>query len=316
MAHQLEVNQTTGKASMFFVGATPWHKLGTRFATAPTVAEAKTAAMANWTVGMKPLFTADGEAVPASVTYRMDTGAQLGVVGPKYVPLQNEHLFDWFGPLVEAGLVELHTAGVLFGGRKVWCLGRISGPNLEVRDGDEIERFVLLSNAHDGSRAMRCGFTPIRVVCANTEAMAINSEESSLVRCLHTKSLRQSLEALRDVMDVANSQFVATVEQYRRLAACPINRTDLSKYVRTVLGIKPDEVVKGPTQSKIGAIIGAAMEGKGTDGKTLWDAYNGVTQWLSYSASRTDDRRIDSLWFGENAALSKRALTIAVELAG
>ena len=315
MAHGLDID-AAGRGSMVYVGKTPWHGLGTKFATPPSWQVASEACGAGYTVATAGCFTEDKRPLPAQYTYREDTGEIFGVVGPAYTVLQNSEMFEWFSPLIDSGLVELHTAGVLWGGKKAWCLARIAGPNLEVQDGDEIERFVLLSNAHDGSRAARAGFTPIRVVCANTEALAVNSEESNLVRLLHTSGIKSSLNALRDVMNTANSQFEATVEQYRRLARCPINREDIKKYVRQVLKIKPDEKVHTRTENKMRDIVAAAVDGRGNNGKTLWDAYNGFTEFLSYTASKTDDRRVDSLWFGEAATLSSRALAIAVEMAG
>jgi hypothetical protein len=34
-------------------------------------------------------------------TVRMDTGAVPGIVGSRYVPVQNEDLFSFFGPVVD-----------------------------------------------------------------------------------------------------------------------------------------------------------------------------------------------------------------------
>jgi hypothetical protein len=39
------------------------------------------------------------------------------------------------------------------------------------------------------------------------------------------------------------------------------------------------------------------------------------TEYLGYSFGRTQDRRLDSLWWGENAKLSQRALEKVLALA-
>src|SRR5205823_12189648 len=93
---------------------------------------------------------------------------------------------------------------------------------------------------HDGSLAVRCGFTPVRVVCANTLAMAHGDDASKLIRVKHTKDVLENLANVREVMDLANQQFEATAEQYRRLARKSINQDDLRKYVRRVLKIEDD----------------------------------------------------------------------------
>ena len=89
--------------NMFAVGATPWHGLGEVLEEAPTISEAIELSGLNWDVGLKDLQTDDGIHVPNRATFRKDTGAILGVVGPRYVPLQNREAFDWFQPFLETG---------------------------------------------------------------------------------------------------------------------------------------------------------------------------------------------------------------------
>jgi phage/plasmid-like protein (TIGR03299 family) len=314
MAHMVE--------SIMYVGQTPWHGLGQKLENAPTIEAGIVKAGMDWEVGLKALQTVDGFPVDHKATYRLSDGQILGVVGPNYRPLQNREAFQWFQPLVESGEVELHTAGSLQEGRKVWVLGKIARPAIEIAPGDSIERFVLLSNSHDGSRAVRCGFTPIRVVCANTLAMAHDDKQSKLVKCLHTKGIVGTLDSLREVMNLANSAFEATAEQYRKLAKCKLSRADLRKYVKLVLDVeveKPDDDLPKVTFDKIKTIVDLAECGRGNDAPeirgTAWAAYNGVTEYLGYSFGRTQDRRLDSLWWGESAKLSQRALEKALALA-
>lgn len=322
MAHQLEM--VNGNASAFFVGQTPWHKLGTMLDSPPTMEEGILAAGLDWRVGLKNLVTTDGEKVDHRATYRMSDGKIFGVVGPGYTPLQNADAFKWFQPILDSGLASLHTAGSLQEGRKIWILAKINKPNLEIVDGDSIERFILLSNAHDGTRAVRVGFTPIRVVCANTLQLAhdATSEANKLIKVSHTKNVKQAIEAFHEVMNVANSTFEASAEQFRKLAKFKINHADLRKYVKLVLDIdptKPETELPGQTLTKIRTMTMLASHGKGNSLPgvmgTMWAAYNGVTEYLSYEAGRTDDNRLDSLWFGQNANLSRRALEIAVGMA-
>src|SRR5262249_12072202 len=156
--------------------------------------------------------------------------------------------FQWFQPLLNTGDVALHTAGSLQEGRKVWMLAKINKPGLEIADGDTVERFVLLSNSHDGSRAVRVGFTPIRVVCSNTLRMAHDADQEAnrLIKVLHTKNVLVVLDRLREMMNVANAKFEATAEQYRKLAKFHVSRADLRKYVKVVLGIEDDDEASIP----------------------------------------------------------------------
>jgi phage/plasmid-like protein (TIGR03299 family) len=318
MAHQLEF--VNGKASMFYVGNTPWHKLGTALDSPPTIEEGIRAAGLDWRVGTLPLVTVpDGRRVDHRATYRTSDGKIFGVVGPAYTPLQNADAFRWFQPLIDAGEVALHTAGALQEGRKVWILAKINRPALEIADGDQIERFVLLSHSHDGTQAVRAGFTPIRVVCANTLRMAhnANSDENKLVNLLHTKNVTTALDALRDTMRVANARFEATAEQYRKLASYQVSHADLRRYVKIVLGVENENEysLPGKTMTKLRSILMLAQRGRGNKGKTLWDGYNGVTEYLGTEYGRSHETRLDALWFGASAQLSQKALDVALTMA-
>src|SRR6516164_7898989 len=96
---------------------------------------------------------------------------------------------------------------------------------------------IRLSHGHDGSLAVRCGFTPIRVVCQNTLSMAHGSAASKLIRCKHTRDVHENLANIREVMNLANQEFEATADQHRLLARKSINQADLTKYVKRVLNV-------------------------------------------------------------------------------
>jgi phage/plasmid-like protein (TIGR03299 family) len=313
MAHAVE--------QMMFVGATPWHGLGNQLDEAPTVSEAMTAAGLDWEVGLKDLVTVDGQPVPARATYRKTDDSILGVVGPRYTPLQNSEAFDWFQPFLDAGECALHTAGSLHSGQKVWVLAQLNRDNSEIVKGDEVGKFILLSNSHDGTTAIRVGYTPIRVVCANTMAMAHSKASGSkLIRIRHTRSSKTNLENVRDIMDNINMEFEATAEQFRFLASKNFNQADVRRYVKVMLDIDgtPDDQIKTRTRNIMDEILalveGPKQSATGVRG-TWWAAMNGYNEYLNYHKGRTEDNRLDSLWFGLNANDNIKALNTAMQFA-
>lgn len=313
MAHAVE--------QMMFVGQTPWHGLGNQLDEAPTISEAITAAGLDWEVGLKDLFTSDNEPVDARATYRKTDGSILGVVGPRYTPLQNVDAFEWFQPFLDAGECVLHTAGSLHFGQKVWVLAQLNRDNSEIVRGDDVCKFILLSNSHDGTTAIRVGYTPIRVVCANTMAMAHSKGSGSkLIRIRHTRSSKTNLENVRDIMDNINTEFEATADQFRFLASKNFNQGDVRRYVKTMLDIQgtADEDIKTRTRNIMDDILtrieGPKQSATGVRG-TWWAAYNGFNEYLNYAKGRTEDNRLDSLWFGLNANDNIKALNTALEFA-
>jgi phage/plasmid-like protein (TIGR03299 family) len=230
-------------------------------------------------------------------------------------------VLGWFQPFLDAGECCLHTAGSLHSGQKVWVLAQLNRDNSEIVPGDEVSKFILLSNSHDGTTAIRVGYTPIRVVCANTMAMAHSKGSGSqLIRIRHTRSSKNNLENVRDIMDNINMQFDATAEQFRFLASKNFNQADIRQYVKVMLGIEKtvDDDIKTRTRNIMDEIL-ALVEGPKQSATnvrgTWWAAYNGYNEYLNYNKGRTEDNRLDSLWFGLNDNDNIKALYTAMEFA-
>jgi phage/plasmid-like protein (TIGR03299 family) len=308
---------------MAYFGGLPWHRLGTALEEGDIYdwPSASKKAGLDWEVELVPLVTADTQARVTHRAVRRTSDARvLGVVGPRYAPLQNKDAFSWFQPFLDAHEAALHTAGSLKQGSRVWVLAKLSRDPLVIAPGDEVEKFILLSHGHDGSLAVRCGFTPIRVVCANTLAMAHGSDASKLIRLKHTKDVLENLANVREVMDLANAEFEATAEQYRRLARKSVNQADLRKYVRRVLKVEDDQEASSRLRNLLEEIARLAEAGRGNNlpsvRGTLWTAYNGVSEWLTYNRGRSEDNRLNSLWFGDSALTNRHALEVALDMAG
>lgn len=309
--------------SIAYAGHTPWHGLGTPLADDDTVnwQMACRKAGLDWEAESVPLVTADDrhDQVSHVAVRRTKDNKVLGVVGPRYTVLQNADAFDWFQPFLEAGEARLESAGALRGGSRVWVLAKLQRDPLVIAAGDEVEKYLLLSHSHDGSLAVRCGFCPIRVVCSNTLAMAHGSDASRLIRIRHTGDVLGNLMAVREVMDLADQEFRATGEQYKRLARTSINQADLRRYVRRVLRVEGEADPSTRMSNIVEQIVGLAEAGRGNDHPsvrgTLWGGYNAVTEYLGYTRGRTQDNRLNSLWFGDSAGLNRHALDVALDLA-
>ena len=306
--------------TMFYTGATPWHGLGEKLEEAPTISEAIEASGLDWEVGTKDLVTKDFQEVPAKATYRKSDNAILGVVGPRYVPLQNRDAFDWFQPFIDNGECSLHTGGSLSDGQKVWVLAQLNRDPSEIVPGDEVQKFILLSNSHDGTTSIRVGYTPIRVVCVNTLAAAHQKGVSQMLRIRHTASSKVNLDNVRDIMDNINMQFEATAEQFRFLASKNFNQHDVRKYVKVLLGCDKthDDDLKTRTRNTIRKVM-TSIEGPKQDlpgvRGTWWAAYNGFNEYLNYEKGRSNNNRMESLWFGQAGASNMQALNLATEMA-
>ena len=188
--------------TMFYVRETPWHGLGTRVLTAPASKEALEVAGLNWKVIQEPVYTEANELIEGYKANVRDSDSKvLGVVTNRYKVIQNEEAFSFTDSLLGEG-VRYETAGSLQGGKKVWLLARM--PQDYIITGERISPYLVFSNTHDGSGAIKVALTPIRVVCNNTLNLALSSAKRSW-SMIHTGDIQGKLEEAKDTLFKAES---------------------------------------------------------------------------------------------------------------
>lgn len=174
--------------NMFYVRETPWHGLGTRVMEAPDSKNALIMAGLDWKVIQEPIYTDQGEVISGYKANVRDSDRRvLGVVTNKYKVIQNDEAFAFTDSLLGEG-VRYETAGSLQGGRRVWMLARL--PHEYIISGERISPFLVFSNTHDGSGAIKVALTPVRVVCCNTLNLALNTAKRSW-SMIHTGDIRK-----------------------------------------------------------------------------------------------------------------------------
>jgi phage/plasmid-like protein (TIGR03299 family) len=335
MSHNL--NETKDGAAMMYVGETPWHGLGKKLEAAATSAEAIKAAKLDWTVKKSPAMVATAKGskvIPGKfAVLREDSQMPLGVVGERYTPLQNAEAFSFFDAVVGLKEAIYHTAGALGEGEKVWLLAKLPG-EVKVVGHDISEKFLLLTNSHDGSGSVKVLFTPIRVVCQNTLNIALSAKEDSFSFSMrHTPGMGLKVEQAQEALGIVNQRFDIFQEAARKLATVDLTKKAVADYFARVAnryGEAP-KLAKGEEQNpRTKAMLdemtrlfeqGRGAELKGAKG-TAWGAFNAVAEFVDYyrptvGSTNFEVRagRADSLLFGTGKAMKQRAWDEALALA-
>lgn len=361
MAHYFE--------SGFFVRDEAWHGLGTVLREAPRdTREALRLSGLDWQVELAPVFAGAGMPVETTWSQAIERTGDgdghlvacedaravvrtmhredgdvandvLAVVGDRYVPLQNTDAFRWFDPLLAERDCVLEAAGSVKGGRHVWILARICSNFEQVgRNAQDIAApYLLLSNSHDGTRAVTVTFTPIRVVCWNTLSAANRAADAhgaSARKVRHTARAQATLQGVRETINLASRDFSAKALLWRDMAKtdlAPRGSQQLTRIVAdyTKAVFSPQSAVDKARKEQ-GSLAELAQpratqhlwdllhKGPGADsaGLSPFGLYMAATHYQDHQNGHNASTRLASTWFGNGAQVRERAEAEALALAG
>ena len=199
--------------SGFFVGEPAWHGLGEVISEAPTSEDAIRIAKLDWDVIPKPIYDEFGRELPGyKVNMRSSDNTPLGIVTDRYKIVQNRDAFAFTDALLGCG-VKYETAGSLASGKRVWMLARMEDTLLAE---EKIAPYLVFTNAHDGTGAIRVAITPIRVVCQNTLNLALAQAERHW-SCVHKGDIESKLDEARFTLSNAKMYMEALEEEFGEL---------------------------------------------------------------------------------------------------
>ena len=221
--------------SMFYVRETPWHGLGTKVLEAPASKDALQLAGLDWRVLQEPIYTAMEELVDGYKANVRDSDRKvLGVVTDRYRVIQNDEAFAFTDELLGAG-VKYETTGSLQGGRKVWLLAHM--PHEYIISGERISPYLLFSNTHDGSGAIKVALTPIRVVCQNTLNLALANAKRSW-SMIHTGDIKEKMQEAKDTLFLAENYMDELGKEFEALRMKKLTDKQVMEYIEILLPIE------------------------------------------------------------------------------
>ena len=218
--------------TMFYTREKPWHGLGTMVAEAPNSKDALRLAGLNWKVLQEPVYTDNKELIQGYKANVRDTDRKvLGVVTDRYKVIQNEEAFAFTDTLLGEG-VRYETAGSLQEGRRVWMLARL--PREFIIGGERISPYMVFSNTHDGSGAVKTALTPIRVVCNNTLNLALRTAKRSW-SMIHTGDISGKIEEAKNTLLLADEYMTALGQEFENLRKIKLSEKQVLDYIKILL---------------------------------------------------------------------------------
>ena len=326
--------------TMAYAGDVPWHGLGVRVEDTMTPEEMLEAADLNWTVSKRPAYTID------SPTWSEDVGLinaeghhfivrdtdskVLSACGEDYVPFQNADTFRFFKKFVSNGEMKMETAGALKGGQDIWGLAKLES-NFELPGGDRVEGYLLIDSPHVSGKALTIMFTPIRVVCSNTMALALNCDGKRF-RVLHLQAFdNEIMKAAEEALGISETKMAEFQEQTTFLSNKQAKPLDVQNFIAELFQPQLliergkiandipliDEFSRTSEQVHDAIALSPGADLKSAKG-TWWGALNGVSYHMDHTkreSERVKGGALYSSWLGPNAGTKRRALDLATEYA-
>lgn len=322
MAH--DIDETTGKAAMAYVGKAPWHGLGQQVAEDATIDDIEKAAGLNWRANLSPVeyIDADGQrrSMSSRVLYRDDTNEALTIVGPDYKPFQNREILEFFQQYLAAGDMHIETAGALNGGRIVWALAKMKADYL-LNNVDKVDGYVLLMNPHLYGKGGIAKMTEVRVVCQNTMTMALGGRGSE-VKLWHTRDFGlKRQDDIKARLGIAHEKFALLADQAQALVNARIERQQVAELAMDLFAPTADrEDIENAPRAVQRIIKLWEGEAKGADlptaAQTAWGAFNAVTQYIDWDRGRSANARMVYSWMGGGETMKRKARESLLQLVG
>jgi phage/plasmid-like protein (TIGR03299 family) len=318
MAHMVE--------TMAYAGQLPWHGLGTRVSENISVDDMLKESGLDWEVQKVPAYAElNGQKIASGhdMLIRTSDNTALDMVSGNWNPVQNAEAFDFFREFVEAGDMEMHTAGSLQDGKRVWCLAKVKD-SFTINGNDKVDSYMLLTNPHMYGRAVDIRFTPIRVVCNNTLTLSLGQKSDYQVSMSHKKAF--DAEEAKSLLGIAKEKLNQYEEMATFLSAKRWTDETLKRYLSVVFpNTNPNAKMKSfdikdfdqyaSKNAKRALEVMPSQPGAEMGRGSFWQAYNAVTYLTDHELGRSADSRLASAWYGLNKVKKVKALETAIEFA-
>ena len=242
--------------SMFSVRQMPWHREGIIVQDYPgDWDQARKLAGLDWdpiTTEVYALTDLNANGTPRyepingwKCIARSDDGAVLSLNRDTYTVISHGEM----GEIVEAVLaqpnVQWETAGVLDGGRAVWCLALLDEPISLPGDASPTLPYLAITNRHDGTGSCALRATAVRIVCANTfRAAELEGERTGATfSFIHKSSWRNRIEEARQAVTGARREMRRYTELAAELLAIPITPRQRNLFITEFIPMPPQGLV-------------------------------------------------------------------------
>jgi len=247
--------------------------------------------------------------------YRNDTKDVLGVVGKDYIPTQNADFFAFFDTICQTyGGIYEHLY-VINKGSKLIIQAKLA--EFEPIKGDAYIRYLTGINSFDGGTTHLTYNTTVRMFCNNQQRASLRDSKGKNLESISIRHTRNSHLRLQDAFRVFNlsneyqNEFVAKIQYLSQKA---IDKATVEKFLNDLFKVDPSKELSSQKRNERNKVIELFESGKGNKGRSAYDLYNGVTEYIDHFRGSDKSKRIASSIIGNGSDVKARAFDLTVAL--
>lgn len=323
MAH--EINYSNGKHSFAAKGEKAWHGLGQYVSEAMTSEQAIRLGGLDYTVEKRKIYAPSIEGAYVEVpdyysTVRTDTDTPLGVVKGRYTIVQNVDAFGFFDSIIDQGEAIFETAGSLGRGERIFVTAKL--PDDMLIKGEKIEKYIILTNSHDGSSTIIAGFTNIRVVCNNTLQAALKGLDNR-ISIAHTASAESNLKEASRIMGISSKYMDEVNSVFDKMADVKMTDVEIMHYIESSLRNTNEKDMDKEASKILKKLTGEVFTFANTHStqkteaayKTLWGAYNSISAYYTHMKNyNSSEQKMKDITYGLGYTKISRAFDLATNM--
>jgi phage/plasmid-like protein (TIGR03299 family) len=209
----------------------------------------------------------------------------LGVVGRGYTVIQNEEHADLLNRVVDESGAHFETAGSLRGGRSVFLSMKLPR-TMNIGGIDPVDLYLIALNSHDGTSAFRLLVSPVRVVCANTQALALRRAQSSF-SIRHTSGAKGNIAQAREALGLTFKYAETFEREAEQMIAQSMTDAQFAQIIGQLWTTESESKRSGTiTANRTDLLTGLFCEAA-TNANirgTRWAGYQAITEYLDHFA--------------------------------
>lgn len=292
----------------------PWLKVGADIKPNATTKQLLKAAGLDWTVNKMPIAVNTGDGFdPIDRHYalvRSDNGNVLDIAGDRYIPANNEPIFDFLRDYCNEGKARISQAGLLREGRVVWALADLN-VDFALPGKDTVRGYLFVGIPHMRGRSVIARVTTKRDVCHNTMAITMRSGRHGIgntFRMNHRNEFDENqIAQAKEVLGLARENVMEFAKVAQKLNKMKMSKAATMKLLAAIF--QPDWSNKEDELSpKMRQLLDINERAPGAQPNTGWGVLNAVTYFADHVASRTPDKRLSNAWLGRTAKQKQQVL--------